>query len=81
MDTRDRQAIETLFEKLTEVERRSPPRDPEAEAYIRSAIAGQPAAPYYMAQTIVVQQQALEEAERRIAELERGSGGLFGGLF
>jgi hypothetical protein len=39
-----------------------------------------------MAQTIVVQQQALEAAERRIQELEaeatrRGRGGMFGGMF
>ena len=59
MNANDRQAIEALFERLGEVERRSPPRDKEAEAFIGARIARQPAAPYYMAQTIVVQQQAL----------------------
>ena len=57
----------------------------EAEALIRSAIAAQPGAPYYMAQTIVVQNAALREAERRIVQLEsqdeEQQGGLFGGLF
>ena len=83
----DRRAIEGLFDRLAEAERRAPDRDSEAEALIRSEINRHPAAPYYMAQTVVVQQQALEMAERRIEELEaqvaqRGErGGLFGGLF
>lgn len=85
MDRNDREAIETLFEKIAEVERNSPPRDRQSEALIGEKIAGHTAAPYYMAQTIIVQEQALEAAERRIAELEaegsRGRGGLFGGLF
>ena len=84
MNDDDRAAIIDLFQRLREVEGRSGPRDPEAEALIRSAIAAQPGAPYYMAQTIVVQNAALREAERRIAELEsQGAeqGGLFGGLF
>ena len=66
----DRLAIEELFGRIEDVERRSGPRDPEAEDLIRRKIAGQPAAPYYLAQTVVVQQEALKEAERRIAELE-----------
>ncbi|HQZ12707.1 MAG TPA: DUF2076 domain-containing protein [Devosia sp.] len=85
----DRRAIEGLFHRLDDVERNAPPRDPEAERLIADEISRQPAAPYYMAQTILVQQHALEVAERRIRELEdearrqdRGSdifGGLFGG--
>ncbi|MEP9380408.1 DUF2076 family protein, partial [Aquabacter sp. CN5-332] len=42
------------------------------------------AAPYFMAQTIVVQEYALQEAQRRIEELERrpaGGGGFLSGLF
>ncbi len=70
MDRNDRQAIEDLFVKLGEVEGRAPPRDPEAEAFIAGQIAGQPGAPYYMAQTIVVQEQALAAAQARIEELE-----------
>lgn len=66
----DSRAIEGLFSRLREVERRSPPRDREAEALIREKISRQPAAPYYMAQTILVQEHALEIAERRIRELE-----------
>jgi hypothetical protein len=88
MDRNDRQAIEALFDKLATVERQSPPRDGEAEAFIRDKIARQPSAPYYMAQTIVVQEQALAAAEARLAELEAraaetspANGGIFGGLF
>jgi hypothetical protein len=70
------------------VERKAPPRDAEAEALIREEIARQPGAPYYLAQTVLVQEHALSVAERRIQELEAalerasrdGSpGGLFGG--
>lgn len=67
----DRDAIDGLFDRLAEAERRGGGRDAEAEAYIRQKMAGQPSAPYYLAQTVVVQQEALKEAERRIEGLER----------
>ncbi len=89
MDNQDRQVIEGLFARLGEVERQAGPRDAGAEAFIRERIAQQPGAPYFMAQTIVMQDYALQEAQRRIEELERqqterpaGSGflsGFFGG--
>ena len=88
MDDQDRQAIEGLFSKLSDVERQSGPRDAEAEAFIRSRIAVQPGAPYFMAQTIIVQEQALHAAQARLAELEEqvasrpaGGGGFLSGLF
>ena len=88
MDRNDRQAIEALFDKLATVERQSPPRDGESEALIRDKLARQPGAPYYMAQTIVIQEQALAAAEARLAELEAqavqtlpANGGFFGSLF
>ena len=83
MNQDDRNAIDQLFEKLREVELRSTPRDPSAEALIRQRIAEQPGAPYYMAQTIVVQEQALEAAGRQIQALQQQANppGLFGGLF
>lgn len=71
MDDNERQVIDDLFEKIRAVEDRSGGRDREAEARIREHLAGQPAAPYYMAQTILVQQQALAAAEARIDDLER----------
>lgn len=70
MDRNDQQAIENLFGKLAKVESQVPERDGDAERFIRDRINSQPGAPYYMAQTIVVQEQALEKAQQRIAELE-----------
>lgn len=81
MDANDRAAIENLFARLAEAEQRLPNRDPEAEALIRREIARSPGAPYYMAQVIVAQQQALENAQRRIDDLEQRGGGLLDGLF
>lgn len=88
MDYNDRQAIEGLFGKLSHVESQSGPRDAEADAFIRDRIASQPGAPYFMAQTIVVQEQALDQAQRRIEELEyqlasrpASGGGFFSSLF
>jgi hypothetical protein len=66
----DRDAIDGLFRRLEDAQRQGGPRDAGAEALIREKIAGQPAAPYYLAQTVVVQQEALKEAERLIEELE-----------
>jgi hypothetical protein len=83
----DRRAIEGLFDKVASVENQAPPRDADAEALIAEKTAANPAAPYYLAQTVLMQEFALKQAEERIAELEAqaarrpASGGLFGGLF
>lgn len=82
----DRRAIEGLFSRLRDIEHRTEPRDTEAEALIHEEISRQPGAPYYMAQTVLVQEHALQVAERRIRELEdqlerAGRGDIFGGLF
>ena len=69
----DRQAIEGLFERLAAVERRSGPRDAEAEALIRELMRRQPGAAYYLAQTVLVQETALTDARERILELERAA--------
>jgi hypothetical protein len=88
MDHQDRQAIEQLFGKISQVERQSTPPDAQAADFIRSQIGQQPNAPYYMAQTIVVQEQALSAAQGRIQQLEQelasrpaGGGGFLSGLF
>jgi uncharacterized protein len=86
MDQNEHGIIDDLFDRLRRAEAQSQPRDPEAEALIARHIAQQPAAPYYMAQAMVVQQEALARAQSRVQELEhqfadRGSGGFLGGLF
>jgi len=45
-------------------------RDGQAEAFINDAVRTAPYAPYVLAQTVLVQQQALEGAARHISELE-----------
>lgn len=79
----DERAIEDLFERLRNVERNSAPRDVDADRLIRQRIAENPAAAYYMAQTIIVQEAALREAQQRIEALEsrQGQGGFLGGIF
>jgi len=88
MDHQDRQAIEQLFGKIAQVERQATPPGAQAADFIRSQINQQPNAPYYMAQTIVVQEQALSAAQGRIQQLEQelasrpsGGGGFLSGLF
>ncbi|WP_181706965.1 DUF2076 family protein [Chthonobacter rhizosphaerae] len=71
MNQEERTLIRGLFEKLSRVGASAGPRDPEAEAFIRQEIDAEPGAPYYMAQTIIMQEKALEAAQARIAELER----------
>jgi hypothetical protein len=46
-------------------------RDPEADAIINAAVSRQPDAAYLLVQRTLLQQQALEAAQARIAELER----------
>jgi len=70
LNSDDRRAIEGLFDRVADVERQNPHRDYDAERLIADSIRRQPNAPYYLAQTVVVQQQALEVAEQRIRELE-----------
>jgi uncharacterized protein len=88
MDHQDRQAIEQLFGKIAQVEGQAGAPDAQAAEFIRSQINQQPNAPYYMAQTIVVQEHALSAAQGRIQQLEQelasrpaGGGGFLSGLF
>jgi hypothetical protein len=90
MNAEERALIDGLFDRMRSVE--NAPRDPEAEALIAQRLRDAPHAPYVLAQTVLVQDHALQAANARIEELEaqarqpapqeeRGSflGGLLGG--
>jgi uncharacterized protein len=73
MQTRERQLIQELFDRLRSAENQR--RDPEVERLIADELRRAPHATYAMAQTIIAQNQALEAAGRRIEELENGRAG------
>lgn len=84
MDHNDRQAIEGLFGKLSQAAQAQPDRDPEAEALIAGLMARNPGAAYYLAQTVIMQEHALNAAQDQMAQAQRqpqAQGGLFGRLF
>ena len=68
MSPEERQMLADLFERIRA--NAAAPRDPQADAFINDAVRQQPFAPYILAQTVLVQQQALEGAAHRISELE-----------
>ncbi|GGK00420.1 DUF2076 domain-containing protein [Pseudomonas matsuisoli] len=93
MQSQEQQLIDGLFSRLKEAERQSVPRDADAERAITGHVDRQPAAPYYMAQTILIQEAALKQLEQRVRDLEtqaernrqpateQSSGGFLAGLF
>jgi uncharacterized protein len=72
MQSQERELITGLFGRLQPFE--AQPRDGEADALIKDTVARQPAAPYLLVQTVLVQEQALKAAQERIAELEAKAG-------
>ena len=83
MDRNERDIIEGLFAKIGQAETADGARDAEAERHIAGLVAARPAAPYYMAQAILVQEEALKAAQAKIEELSRrpAGGGFLGSLF
>lgn len=73
MDARDREAIEGLFTRIEDVERQAGPRDADAERLIAERLQHQPAAPYYLAQTVVMQDLALKTMQARVEALEKAA--------
>lgn len=76
MNPQERQMIDSLFQRLTQAAPQAGPRDPEAEALIQQRFQSLPGAAYYMTQTLLVQERALQQAEARLA-----AGGGAGGSF
>jgi hypothetical protein len=68
MTPEERQMLGGLFQRVNSAA--ATQRDPEAESFIGDAVRAAPHAPYVLAQTVLVQQQALEAAANRISQLE-----------
>ena len=62
-----------LFDRLANLE--SAPRDPDAAAAINQGLRKAPNAVYALAQTVLLQDEALKRANSRIQELEGAGGG------
>lgn len=88
MSPEERQLLAGLFERTRSAG--SAQRDQEAESFINEQVKSQPAAPYLLAQTVLVQDQALQAANQRLQEFEGRirelesrpqQSGFLGGLF
>ncbi|MBN9091653.1 MAG: DUF2076 domain-containing protein [Reyranella sp.] len=73
MQQQERDLIADLFGRLQQFENQQ--RDQEAERLIASYVGHQPASPYLLVQTALVQEEALKQAKARIAELEGKASG------
>jgi hypothetical protein len=90
MSPEERQLLVELFDRIRQ--NANNPRDREAETFIAGQVRAQPYAPYLLAQTVIVQDQALRAANERLQQLEQhvhelegqggqqGSGGFLGSL-
>jgi hypothetical protein len=85
----ERQLLAGLFDRIRSAG--GAQRDAQAESFINDAVRATPYAPYVLTQTVLIQQQAIEAAAHRIAELEaaaqesaehqqQGQGSFLGGL-
>ena len=71
MKSNEKYMIDELFQKVQQAARQSGYRDMQAEALINDYLQRIPGAAYYMAQAIIVQNQALKRAEAQIRDLQR----------
>jgi len=70
MNTEEQTVIDGLFGRIKQAEDPSQPRDAQAQARIEEHLRQQPAAPYYMAQAILVQEAALKRLDEQNKQLE-----------
>lgn len=88
----EQQLINGLFQRLKQAEQQNGQRDAQAERQIAELVRQQPAAPYYMAQSMLIQEAALKRMQARVQELENqlaqqqsqhssGGGSFLSGLF
>ena len=67
MTPQEKDLTTILLDRLNKTEGQ---KDPEAEALIRQATAERHGAPYYLVQTVLIQDLSLHNAQRRITDLE-----------
>lgn len=68
MSPEETQLLTSLFDRVRSAS--STPRDADAERLISQAVKDEPAAPYYLAQAVIVQEKGLEAAAAHIRQLE-----------
>ena len=71
MNTEEQTLIDGLFTRLRQAEDPQQPRDAQAQSRIEEHVRQQPAAPYYMAQAILVQEAALKRLNEQNKQLEQ----------
>ena len=71
MEPQERDLITTLLTRLKSASGSGQPKDAEADALIRQSMAQMPDAPYYLVQTVLIQDLSMQNAQNRITELER----------
>ena len=69
MTPQEKELLTTLLDRLKNAPTQA--KDPEADALIRQAIAERPDLPYYLVQTVLIQDLSLHQAQQRLADLEK----------
>ncbi len=67
----ERNMLQELANKIAQTP--APPKDAEAEEFIRKSIGSRPDALYLMTQTVLIQNMALQRAQQQIQELQRSA--------
>ncbi|WP_226568689.1 DUF2076 domain-containing protein [Mangrovibacter yixingensis] len=93
MQPEEKNLIDGLFQRLETTDHSGSPRDEQAMQLIQQHLARQPEAPYYMAQTLLIQDAAIRKLHSQIQQLQNQvselqtqathskSGGFLSGLF
>ena len=69
----ERKMLSDLADKVAQTP--APPKDQDAEDFIRTRIGNRPDALYLMTQTVLVQNLALQQAQQQIQAMQRQGGG------
>lgn len=71
MDVNTQHLIDGLFDRLKTAEDQSIPRDTKAEHYIAQLMQTHTAAPYYMAQSLLIQEAAIKQLSDQLQALQK----------